>query len=236
MKIKLTLLFMLLCIIAQAQTVSPDNRIVVIGHATIDVPADQVKFVVILTSIDSASIDKVYQKHQQQEDKLVKLLKELQISAKDINYSLLTVNQRQDYNTRKRATYFAGHQTVGFVLNDLSKFSEIQSRLVKDGFTSIRSSFASSAMEKKQTEALENAIEVARSKAEVMAKTANRQIKRISKVADTEDTDPAFRNYRQSEMLNEVVIRGQSSMGNLMDEFPQSIPVSAQVKVVFELK
>ena len=119
MKIKLTLLFMLLCIIAKAQTVSPDNRIVVIGHATIDVPADQVKFVVILTSIDSASIDKVYQKHQQQEDKLVKLLKELQISAKDINYSLLTVNQRQDYNTRKRATYFAGHQTVGFVLNDV---------------------------------------------------------------------------------------------------------------------
>jgi uncharacterized protein len=236
MKTKLTLLFVLLCFIAKAQTVSPDNRIVVIGHATINVPADQVKFIVILTSIDSSSVDKVYQKHQQQENKLVKLLKELQIPAKDINYSLLTVNQHQDYNNRKRATYFAGHQTVGFVLNDMSKFSEVQSRLIKDGFTTIRSGFESSKMEEKQTEAMKKAIDVARAKAEVLAKASDRQIKRISKVADTEDTDPAFQNYSQSEMLNEVVIRGQSSMGNLVDEFPQTIPVSAQVKVVFELK
>jgi uncharacterized protein len=236
MKFRLTFLFLLLCFVVKAQSVTPDNRIVVIGHATINVPADQVKFVITLTSIDSASVDKVYQKHQQQEDKLVKLLKELQIPAKDINYSLLTVSQSHDYSNRQRLNYFAGYQTVNFVLNDLSKFSEVQSRLIKDGFISFRSNFASTEIEKKQTEIMEKAIAVARAKADIMAKAANRQVKRISKIADTEDTDPVFSNYSQSEMLNEVVIRGQSSMGNLIDEFPQSIPVSAQVKVVFELK
>ncbi|NDK56202.1 SIMPL domain-containing protein [Pontibacter fetidus] len=236
MKIKLTFLFLLLCLVAKAQSVSPDNRIVVLGHATIDVPANQVKFVVTLLSIDSASVDKVYQKHQRQEDSMVKLLKELQIPAKNINYSLLTISQRQDYNNRQRIVYFAGYQTVIFTLNELSRFTEVQNRLIKDGFTSFRSSFTSTEMEKRQTEVLEKAIEVARAKADVMARAANRQVKRISKVADTEDTDPAFQNYRQSGILNEVVVRGQSSMSNLVDEFPQTIPVSAQVKVVFELK
>ncbi|MBB6611132.1 SIMPL domain-containing protein [Pontibacter sp. Tf4] len=234
MKIKLTFLFLLLCFVTKAQSVSPDNRIVVIGHATINVPADQVKFQVTLTSTDSASVDKVYQKHQRQEDMLVKLLKELQIPAKDINYSLLTVGQSQDYNNRKRTNYFAGYQTVNFVLNDLSKFSEVQSRLIKDGFMSFRSNFGSTEIEKKQTEVMEKAIAVARAKAEVMAKATNRQIKRISKVADTDDTDPLLINYKQSQQLNEVIVTGYG-MNNLM-EFPQTIPVSAQVKVVFELK
>ncbi|OKL39856.1 hypothetical protein [Pontibacter flavimaris] len=56
---------------------------------------------------------------------------------------------------------------------------------------------------------------------------------RIVKVADTEDTDPAFRNYSKG-MLNEMAVAGYGA-ANLL-EFPQTIPVSAVVKVVFELK
>ncbi len=112
----------------------------------------------------------------------------------------------------------------------------MQSKLIKGGFTSFRSDFTASEIEKYRTEGIEKAVASARSKAEVMAKAANRQIKRVVKVADTEDNDPGFRNFRQSDgPLNEIVVRGQSVMANLM-EFPQTIAVQAQVKVVFELR
>jgi len=235
MKIKLTLLLLLLCFIAKAQSVSPDNRIVVIGQASIDVPADRVKFQITLVSIDSASVDKVYQNHKLKEDKLVKLLQDMQIPASDINYSLLSVSRRQDYNNnRKRVSYFSGDQPVNFVLSDITKFSELQSRFIKEGFTDFRSHFTSSKLETQKTEVIQKAVEVARAKAEVMANAANRRIKRIIKIADTEDTDPTFRNYNQSYSLAEVV-ETSPRLEQLM-RYPQNIPVSAQVKVVFELK
>jgi uncharacterized protein len=234
MKFKLTFLFLLCCFITRAQSISPDNRIVVIGHASIDVPADQVKFSISLQTIDSVSIDKVYQNHKLKEDKLVKLLQDMQIPAPGINYSLLSVSRRQDYNNRKRVSYIAGYQTVNFILSDISKFSELQARLIKEGFTDFRSYFTSSKLETQKTEVIQKAVEVASAKAEVMAKTANRRIKRIVKVADTEDTDPTFRNYNQSYSLAEVA-ETRPNLEQLM-RYPQSIPVSAQVKVVFELK
>ncbi|WP_242927569.1 SIMPL domain-containing protein [Pontibacter vulgaris] len=234
MKIKLTFILLLLCFIAKAQTVTPENHIVVIGHATIDVPADQVKFSVTLQTIDSTSVDKVYQLHKVKEDKLVKLLQALAIPASDIKYSLLSVNKRQDYNNRKRVSYFSGNQSVVFVLTDMAKFSELQTRLINDGFTDFYSNFTSSELEKRNTEVMEKAIEVARSKAQVMAKAADRKIKRIIKVADTEDTDPVFRNYNQSYSLAERIETNYSS--EQLIRYPQTIAVSAQVKVVFELK
>lgn len=60
MKLHFTLLFLLFCLVAKAQTTSPENRIVVLGEASIDVPADQVKFSVTLSALDSISLDKLY--------------------------------------------------------------------------------------------------------------------------------------------------------------------------------
>ena len=234
MKFILSCLFLLFCFTAKAQSVSPDNRMVVIGHATLEVPADQVRFSVSLQSIDSVSMDKVYQLHQQKEDKLVKLLQDMQIPASTVNYSLLSVSRQQDYSNRKRNTYLSGNQTVNFILRDISKFSELQARLIKEGFTDFHSTFTSSELANRKTEVIEKAIEVAKAKAEVMAKAANLKIKRIVKIADTEDTDPTFLNYNQAHSLAEVV-ETSADLAQLM-RYPQNIPVSAQVKVVFEVK
>jgi uncharacterized protein len=233
MKYKLTLLFLLFCLLAKAQTTSPENRIVVLGEASINVPADQVKFTVSLESTDSTSIDNVYRKHQAQEEKLVALLKDLQLPAGAISYSLLSLNKQQSPYRQQAVPYFIGRQTIHFTLSTIEKLSEVQARLIKGGFTSFNSHFASTQLEKHQTQVMEKAVEVAREKAKVLAKASGRSIKRIVKVADTEDTDPAFRNYSPG-MLNEMVITGYGGAANLLD-FPQTIPVSAVVKVVFEL-
>ncbi|WP_276499290.1 SIMPL domain-containing protein [Pontibacter litorisediminis] len=233
MKRNITLLFLLFCLVAQAQTTSPENRIVVLGEASINVPADQVRFTVTLESTDSTSIENVYRKHQAQEAKLVALLKDLQLPARDISYSLLSLNKQQSHYQQQAVPYFMGRQTVNFTLSSVEKLSEVQARLIKGGFTNFNSRFTSTQLEKHQTQVMEKAVEVARKKANVLAKAAGRSIERVVKVADTEDTDPAFRNYSQG-MLNEMVVTGYGA-ANLL-EFPQTIPISAAVKVVFELK
>lgn len=233
MRLNLTLLLLLCCLIAQAQKVSPENRIVVLGEASIDVPADQVKFTVVLESSDTASIEKVYQKHRVQEEKLVKLLQELQLPAADISYSLFSLNRQHRFYERGAVSYFAGRQTVNFTLSSVDKLSDVQARLIRDGFVNFNSHFTSTKLKQHQTEVLERAVEVAKEKAAVLAKASDRSIKRIVKVADTEDTDPAFRNYR-GEISEVAAVAGYSDQ-NLL-EFPQTIPLSAVVKVVFELR
>lgn len=233
MRLSITLLFLLCCLIAKAQKTSPENLIVVLGEASIDVPADQVKFTVVLESTDSTSIEKVYQLHRELENKMVRLLQDLQLPSSDIAYSLFSINKRQDYTGRKRVEYFMGRQSVTFTLSAIDKLSEVQARLIKEGFISFNSHFTSSQLKQRQTELLEKAVEVAKEKANVLAKASDRSIKRIVKVADTEDTDPAFRNYR-SESIHEKAAISYAGAG--LTNFPQTIPLSAVVKVVFELR
>lgn len=231
--ITLTSLLLTVCFFANAQTVSPDNRIVVLGQATVNVPADQAKFYITLESVDSTNVEKVYQKHQVQEQKLVKLLQGLNLPSSDITYSLFSVSKRQDYVDRKRSNYYVGRQNVLFTISSLENLSSVQSQLIKEGFTNFNSVFTSTKFEQHQSEAIQNAINAAKNKAEVMAKAADRKIKRIVKIGDTEETDPTIRTAGIETVYQRSDIGYRSS--DLLS-FPQTIPVTASVKVVFELK
>ncbi|MHA6248890.1 SIMPL domain-containing protein [Pontibacter sp. CAU 1760] len=225
------LLLFCLSFAAAAQSTSPENRIVVLGQATVMVPANQVKFMVVLESTDSTSVDKVYQQHQEQEAKLVKLLKELQIPAADISYSLFSVGKQQDYRTQN--WYLMGRQTAVFTVQSVNQYAAIQALLIKEGFTGFSSSFASTELELKKQEVMEKAVAVAKEKAAVLAAAADRKIKRIVKIADTEDTDPLLENYNHVALAEMVVA---SNSGQSLTEFQQTIPLRTTVKVVFELK
>jgi uncharacterized protein len=227
------ILSFLICFYAQAQSNAPENRIVVLGTSTVKAPADQIRFYVTLESIDSTNIDKVYQKHQAQEQKLVKLLQDLNLPSSDITYSLFSVNKGQNYVDRKRVSYYTGRQNVVFTINSLDNLYTIQARLINEGFSNFSSTFTSTQIKQRQAEALENAVSTAKEKAEVLARVAGRNIKRIVKVSDTEETDPVIKTS-SAVSLYEIVDTGYGA-SNLMN-FQQTIPVTASVKVVFELK
>jgi len=234
MKIKLTLLLLLLCFIAKAQSISPDNRIVVIGQASIDVPADKIVFSVRLKSIDSVSIDNVYKKHKLSENKMIALLKELGVSDKNINYTLFSLDHTQDYDTK--SWYYLGTQQVKFTIDSVQEYAKVQSRLIEEGFSEFDSNFTSSKIDTYTSQVLEKAITAAKVKAETMAKAADRKIKRIVKIADTDESDTMISDWHHGYIVSEMSLSAPPVGNSSLTSIAQSIPVSAQVKVVFELK
>ncbi|WP_205499695.1 SIMPL domain-containing protein [Rufibacter psychrotolerans] len=239
MKRLLSALLVLVSSLVSAQTISPDNRIVVMGQATIDAPADQVSFNIYLISTDTLSLDKMYSKHKAMETKIVTILRDLHIPANKISYSLLSVGKRPSYakDDEEPVWYFEGRQEISFTIDSLQTYPAIRDRLIREGVITFGSAFTSSKEGEMKKEVLAKAVKTATDKAEVLAISGNRKIKRIVRIADTDDTDPMFNNYSNDDMYaaaGENAIGG-SNEGTLI-EIPQSISVTATVKVTFQLK
>jgi uncharacterized protein len=229
---------------AQTQTTTPDlpiNRVVVLGDATLELPADQVRVQVNLRFTDPTDAKKAYEGHRAAEKRLVQLLKDFKIDDKDIVYSLLNVHKNVDLYgpDGRRREEVATDQQIIFKLNDLKRYPELQLTLIGGGFNNFSASFSSTKEDDNKNKVLEKAIEVARGKAETMAKASGRTLGGVLSVRDTEETDPALgRRYPvATAFATESLRAGKSAAdsGNLF-EFPQKIVIPAQVKVTFELK
>jgi uncharacterized protein YggE len=220
-----------------AQTVSPENRIVVLGDAHIDIPADIVNFTVSLQGVDSFSVENAYKKHKAQEERIVKIIKDLNISDKDVTFSLMSIGKERRYVNEKNREqdFYVSNQTVSFKINSIKKYTYTQERLMMGNFLSFYSNFESSELNKRKKEILEKAVVVAQEKANILANSAKRKIKRIVKIADTEDTDPQFNNFHSNVEYKMMSIASDSNNGGLMD-IPQTIQINARIKVVFELE
>jgi uncharacterized protein len=236
---KLSILLLIICSFqAIGQTISPENRIVVIGMAEIEIPADRVVFQVKLTSKEENDVKKAYDSHKRKELNLLSFLSDLKIPNKNINYTLINVGKSIVYedhlkeNTKK--LYYETSQTVTITIDSLTKYSPFILKLIDAGFDDVSTSFTSSKINNFHDKLLERAIEMAKKKALVMAKTSNRELGRIVKIMDTEETDPNFTN---SYYEGRGVGYGGSAGGSYeMISIPQSVTKSMSVKVVFELK
>lgn len=215
------------------QTSSPDNRIVVLGEARIELPADQAIFHVELSATHPSDINKVYQQHKTQEAKLVQLLKELNIPAKNISYSLMSVDKSRDYETKEWTV--TSSQRISFHIDSLKQYTFIQTRLIQEGFSEMNSEFTSSRKNSLEKPLLEQAVKAATEKATILAAAAGRQIKRVVKVADTEETDPTF-EYRPERIATVRFAEMEVAGNNSLIDFSQTVTATAQIKVVFELK
>ncbi len=226
---------LLLSNISFSQSISPDNRIVVLGESTVEIPADRVVFEIGLKFTDSTDVKKAYAKHKETESKLVNFLKELKIPNKNISYTLISIGKEfESYPVSKERKFLFGtSQNVSVTIEDVNKYTDFMMQLISAGFTQVSSAFKSSKEKDFQETLIQKAIEAARKKANVVAKSANREIRNIIKVLDTEETDPAFRN----DMVNVASYFSvwDSTEGSII-KIPQSITKSYSVKVVFSLK
>jgi uncharacterized protein YggE len=217
-------------------TSSPDNRIIVLGEARMELPADRAVFHVELSASHPSDANAVYQQHKTQEAKLVQLLKDLNIPAKNISFSLLSVDKSEDYETRKWS--IASSQRISFHIDSLKQYTLIQTRLIQEGFSNINSELTSSQQDKIEKPLLEQAVKAATEKATILAAAAGRQIKRVVKVADIGEEDPVFDYHAYRLPRTELKIStasGKSNNAELIDFF-QTLPAVVRVKVVFELK
>jgi uncharacterized protein len=237
MKRLLLVLLLLVSSVASAQMIAPENRIVVMGQATMEAPADQVSFNITLTSTDTLSLDKMYTKHKAMEAKIVRILKDLNIPSNKISFSLFSVGKRPSYADKDedRVWYFEGTQEISFTIDSLKAYPAIRDRLIREGVITFGSAFISSKEEAMKKEVLAKAVKVATDKAEVLAKAGNRKIRRIVKIADTDDNDPTFNNYSGVVKYTTPAVVTDREEETLV-EIPQNISVSATVKVTFQLK
>lgn len=232
---KKVILLLLLPFFAFGQSIYPDNRIIVLGEASIDIPADKVIFSIQLKFTDSTDIKAAYAKHKNAESSLMNFLKDANVPNKNITYTLISVGREISYNreTNKEWVEFGTRQSVSVTIEDVKKYAEFMMKLISAGFTDVHTSFTSSKVNDFQDLLIEKAIEVARKKAEVMAKTSNREIKRIVKISDTDETDSNFLN---SVTGNDSYLAFATGAESNITEIPQTISKSYSVKVVFVLK
>jgi uncharacterized protein YggE len=217
---------------------SPDNRIVVLGEAFIELPADRVVLTVTLAARDSASVQRAYEKHKRLEADLVRFLREAALPDSAVRYQLLNVRQEMSYTDRRQVpSDYVTTQAVLIRLGNVRQYADFLVKLIGAGFTNVSAQFTASQAERVGTKLLQNAVGVARQKAQVLATASGRRLGRVSKVMDTEEIDPVL--ARQVPIgadlagLNEVVTVGY---GQQLTDIPQTIRLAKQVKVVFILQ
>jgi uncharacterized protein YggE len=216
-----------------SQQPSSDN-IVVIGSALIEVPADQVVIRISLEYADKVDPKSAFDLHKAAEAKLVSLLRTTRIPDSLISYSLLNMIQRPEYTgTSNPVLVFVTNQTVTVTLNDVSRYIAFYLDLLNNGFSALRAEFQSSRAIEAQRDALEKAILQARSKAELMARLAGRKISRISRVADTEETEPVIARYYAPYIRRPF--SASTAVSSELASIPQTVSIGKQVKVVFDL-
>jgi uncharacterized protein YggE len=203
------------------------EKINVIGEAEIEISADQVKFDITLTYKDYENVKTAFDQHKKAETELLNFLTNLNIPKKNIKYTLISFNKNVEYlPDGKHREFFATQQNVNVKLEDLNSYADLLIKLVNAGFTNVNTSFTSSKESNFHTDLMEKAILQAKSKAEVMAKVANRKLGKITYISDKPETETIFRaEYALSKTAN----------GDLISEVPQSIKKSLSVNVIFEL-
>jgi uncharacterized protein len=241
---KLTILFLFICSSAiTGQTISPENRVVVIGKAEIEIPADRAVFRIKLSFKDAENVKKAFALHKEAEGKLVYFLRDLKIPNENIEYTLINIGKKYSYDDEPdpKKTFYVTNQTVYITLDSIKIYADFMLRLISSGFSDVETYFISSKADDFHGQLIEKAIEMATQKAQVMANKAGRKLGKIIRVADTDEDDPNF-NYHGYGMINGSIERplkrgrGDYSGNSDISSIPQTISRDIAVKVVFELK
>lgn len=228
--------------LAQAQQPGSPCRdcLVVIGEARLELPADQVNLSIQLRYTHPTDAQQAYTAHVAAEQRLAKLLRDFAVSDKDVVYTLLSVQKNViGYDPgREPRQEISTDQRVIIKFRELKRYPDLQLALIGAGFNQFNAVFGSTQAEENKQKAIEKAVEVARSKADIMAKAAGRRLGPVLSIRDTEEIDPYLqRRYAPGGLFEAGV---QASYGSAADNslftIPQKIVVPAQVNVTFRLR
>lgn len=212
--------------------VQVNDQIIVIGSATIEVPADIITIKINLSFQDRTDGKAAFGQHKDAEEKLIKFLKEENIPDSLIRYSLLNISSTYDYSRGENPKIFNTNQTITIKVYNFSEYVSFQLKLIENGFTSYNQMFESTKSSLAMNEAIQKAVYQAKHKAELIAIASGRKIKKISKISDTEETEPIISRYSDSMFRADYMTVSTTSLTDI----PQTIKIEKQVKVIFDLE
>ena len=235
----LNLLFVLISLSFSTSEVlaqATDNHLTVVGDATEEVPADQAALTVNLSYSDEKDITLVYEQHKVGRERLVGLLTELKVPAKDLQFYQLLVRKERDYSMGgggmgQAVEKFKGYQRVSIKFNDLKQYAQVQQRLASDGFNDMSSVFSVSNQRDIELRLYDQAVARAKEKADHLAKAVSRTIKRIVRIGDVEETEPIGFMRANMTNINTYNVDAMRPVATI----PQTFRYSSVVKIVFEM-
>lgn len=209
---------------ALAQQSHP-NTIQIHASGSAELPADLITLQVNINQYHSDS-KVAYDRHREQEAYLTNLLLERNIEDKDISASPINIhpsqrgNNDQGYQTR---------QQVKIRIDDPTRFEEMQILLIENGFTSFSGTFDATDKSAAREEALRNAVQEARSKAELLAEATGKRVVDVREIRYTGSHTP----YAGQEQAYRVMAMDSSS-GSLL-QFEQFVTVVENVTIYFQM-
>ena len=231
-KITLTvslLFFGMSCTTLAQQPVS--ERIITINMSASEMlPADLIIFNVNINA-EGKTPQEAYKLHQERESLLASVLKELDIKEENIDYEPVRMNRRQingnRYNTENPEYITATNQSVSITFEDFSMYEKIQLTLIENGFDSFNGQFSSSKIAEGKEKALISAIEAAKERAELIAKTSGVDIGPVSNI-NYSDHYIGLPQKTSSSMEMMSAARDASMM-----DFSQTVEVRASVSISY---
>ncbi|MCP9290410.1 MULTISPECIES: SIMPL domain-containing protein [Gracilimonas] len=211
-----------------AQNQTNERTITINMSASELLPADLIIFNVNINA-EAETPQEAYSLHKERESLLAKLLKQNNINEENIDYqpirmSRVSSNYRNNGNSKVTRT----NQSVSLTFNDFGIYEEIQVALIENGFDSFNGQFSSTKISEGKEQALVSAIESAKQKAQLIAKTSGFSLGPVQTInySDHQIGFPAKSNVMSMEAM-----RSDASM---MD-FSQTVSVTANINVSFSI-
>ncbi|WP_338867998.1 SIMPL domain-containing protein [Spirosoma sp. SC4-14] len=233
------LLFTLMAVLAQPRlglAQSTENHLTVTGKVTEEVPADEAVLTITLTHSDDKDITLVYEQNKAAREQLIGILTQLKVPSKDIQIYQVQVRKERDYSMGpgmgQSSEKLKSYQRIAIHFSDLTRYGQVQQRLAADGFTDLSSTFSVSNPKDIELRLTELAVANAKEKADRLAKSFSRSIKRMVRIGDIEETEPIGFMLNNNPYLNTVYTMDPMRQAAIV---PQTFRYTAVVKVVFEL-
>ncbi|NIT56840.1 MAG: DUF541 domain-containing protein [Aliifodinibius sp.] len=203
------------------------NEISINAAAQVLVPADKIAFQINLNA-EGDTPQEAYDLHKKREKVLVRQLKKHNIEDKDLNFEPISINKTYNGSYRnEKNKRIKTRQRVTLTLDDFDIYEQIQITLIENSFDEFSGNFTSSESEKGENEALKQALNIAREKAETIATETGVTITGIQNISHSYSSRPP------RPMMEMTASRAPDSS---LLEFDQTVSVSANVSVTYKFK
>lgn len=235
-KITLTvslLFFGLSCNTLAQQPVS-ERTITINMSASELLPANQIIFNININA-EADTPQEAFEIHKKREAVLAELLKEFEIEESDINYQPVRMHKQQRNEPYRsgngeKSEVIVTRQTVSVTFSDFSAYEDIQVTLIENDFNSFSGQFSSSEISEGKQKALIKAIEAAKVRAELIAKTSGFKLGPVSSINYSDHEIGSFK----SELAMEY--SGSMARNDSMMDFGQTVEVRANINISYSIQ
>lgn len=211
-----------------AQNTELNPTINIIGESIVKVNPDYV-IVKVRVEENGKTAAEAKRKHDISVDAVMKYLKKIKIDAKDISTQYMHLNKVYDYNTKEYN--HTANQSINIVLKDLTKYEKLIQGLLESGINRIDGiQFASTEIEKHQSNARKMAIQNAKKKALEYVGELGQTIGKAVNISEFNIS--TYPTYNTKMMMSDAMSSTQEMETIAVGE----MVVTAKVNVSFELK